>query len=79
MVLGLGGELDDDLEMVKHEYFQEEVVEWNADEDGDALEDELQDEWWNGPDELSNEWDGLLDEQIMLDDYGLQKLAENLV
>ena len=50
----LGGELDDDLEMVKHEYFQEEVVEWNADEDGDALEDELQDEWWNGPDELSN-------------------------
>ena len=43
------------------------------------MEDELQDEWWNGPDELSNGWDGLLDEQTMLDDCGLQKLAENLV
>ena len=71
--MGLGGELDDDLEMVKHEYFQEEVVELNADEDGDALEGELQVEWWNGPDELLNEWDGLLDEHSMLDDCDLRK------
>ena len=69
----LGGGLDDDLEMVKYEYFQEEVVEWNADEHGDALGGELQDEWWNVPDELLNEWDGLSDEHSMLDDCDLGK------